>query len=196
MSKLQWGIQSYKVVQKPITPWKAVAIVVFYTTLGSWRGAKISCDSQNSCLYWIFLYVFCKAWRLLEWQDTIMCKLLPEARSAGYWVFLSVTPCSMSDLTKKIQKVNLLGGGRSTDVYKATYATRAISRQVFERSDTPFPLIYRKTNRLLWSRTGWLLLTTQSSLNVRLVMSRGCYYGVHVNVFPRKYWCKPVPGQL
>ncbi|OAX32371.1 kinase-like protein [Rhizopogon vinicolor AM-OR11-026] len=42
---------------------------------------------------------------------------------------ITLTPCSMSNLTGKIRKVNLSGGGRSAVVCKATYSTEQSESQ-------------------------------------------------------------------
>ncbi|OAX30668.1 hypothetical protein K503DRAFT_806903 [Rhizopogon vinicolor AM-OR11-026] len=68
-----------------------------------------------------FLHFLGRVWQGLA--DTVI-------KRSGY----TFTPCSISNLTGKIRKVNLSGGGRSSDVYKAVYSTGGTSSQVAVKS--------------------------------------------------------------
>jgi len=114
-------------------------------------------------------------------------------RFKAYCVLLRIALCSMTNLTGKIRNENLSGGGRSADVYKATYSTGSTSRQVCaELPDDGYPPHSRK-NRSPWSRWGYLFLTTQSNLKARLVIVAR-FLEHSLQCFARNYWSKPMPG--
>ncbi|OJA19151.1 hypothetical protein AZE42_05391 [Rhizopogon vesiculosus] len=92
------------------------SIVVCYTTFGIRRGAEILQLPELMHL----LHFLLRVWQCLT--------------TIGVKRYYTATPYSISNLTGKIRKVDLSGGGRSADVYKATYSTGATSRQVAVKS--------------------------------------------------------------